>query len=162
MDVDPRDPVETDNSTAYSPNLEGSMQEGTAEGSRDACPRILVVEDEETLRVLLREVLGGAGYLVAEAPSVEEAMRHLQQQRFDLVVSDVGFGGGLTGIDLLRWVNGYFPQLPVILNSGYPLDRGQAGPDVPFLAKPWRTSAMITAVARALQAAAIRGPLRGV
>lgn len=158
MTVDSRDPSEPDKLSAYPPSLDGRGPTGAPAGTDEGCPRILVVEDEKMLRVLLREVLEGAGYRVAEAASAEEAIRQLQQQGFDLVVSDIGLPGGLSGIDLLRWVNGNFPQLPVILNSGHPLDRSKAGPDVPFLAKPWCTSAMTVAIGRALQAAAVGGP----
>jgi two-component system KDP operon response regulator KdpE len=63
--------------------------------------RILVVDDEPQIRRVLRVTLGGAGYLVAEARSGEDALEKLREERFDLVLLDVNLPG-ITGIETCR------------------------------------------------------------
>ena len=55
--------------------------------------RILVVDDELQIRRVMRVTLGGAGYLVADAPSGEEALEKLRDERFDLVLLDINLPG---------------------------------------------------------------------
>ena len=50
--------------------------------------RILVVDDQQDIRELAAMVLGGAGYAVDTAPSGEQALSTLEQQRYDLVLMD--------------------------------------------------------------------------
>ena len=51
--------------------------------------RILLVEDDDQLRTMLKELLTGAGYEVSEAPDGRRVCDLHQQQRFDLVITDV-------------------------------------------------------------------------
>ena len=63
--------------------------------------RILSVDDEPQIRRVMRVTLGGAGYLVAEARSGEEALEKLREERFDLVLLDVNLPG-ISGIEPCR------------------------------------------------------------
>jgi two-component system KDP operon response regulator KdpE len=63
--------------------------------------RILSVDDEPQIRRVMRVTLGGAGYLVAEARSGEEALEKLREERFDLVLLDVNLPG-ISGIETCR------------------------------------------------------------
>ena len=63
--------------------------------------RILVVDDEPQIRRVMRVTLAGAGYLVADARSGEEALEKLRDERFDVVVLDVNLPG-ITGIETCR------------------------------------------------------------
>ena len=52
--------------------------------------RILVVDDDQDARDLLAIALEGHGAAVRTAPSAAEGMRHLEQERFDVLVADIG------------------------------------------------------------------------
>lgn len=65
--------------------------------------RVLVVEDEEDTRELLRELLGGCGMVVQAASSVAEAMELFQLHRPELVISDIGMPDQ-DGYTFVRWL----------------------------------------------------------
>lgn len=60
--------------------------------------RILVVDDEPQIRRVMRVTLSGAGYLVSDVRSGEEALEKLREDRFDLVLLDVNLPG-ISGIE---------------------------------------------------------------
>jgi len=76
--------------------------------------RIVVADDDPTMRSALREALVGLGYSVSLFPDGEEANRHVKQFGADVVVSDVRMPG-LSGIELLK----RFQPIPFILISGF-------------------------------------------
>jgi two-component system KDP operon response regulator KdpE len=63
--------------------------------------RILVVDDEPQIRRVMRVTLSGAGHLVVEARSGEEALEKLRVERFELVLLDVNLPG-ISGIETCR------------------------------------------------------------
>jgi two-component system KDP operon response regulator KdpE len=63
--------------------------------------RIFVVDDEPQIRRVMRATLAGAGYVVADARSGEEALEKLREERFDLVLLDVNLPG-ISGIETCR------------------------------------------------------------
>jgi two-component system response regulator FlrC len=77
--------------------------------------RILVADDDPTMRSALAEALGGCGYLVTPCAGGDEAERHLRQAGADLVISDVRMPG-LGGLDLLKR---FHESVPFILISGF-------------------------------------------
>jgi len=79
---------------------------------------ILAVDDEENLRALFARTLEREGYAVTCAASAEEAMRWLEHEWFDLVISDLRMAG-LDGMDLLRHAKEKNPTLPFILLTGF-------------------------------------------
>lgn len=80
---------------------------------------ILIVEDEDVLRLTFARFLEDEGHDVAAAANYDEAIRALDEARFDVVISDIILGGK-TGIDLLRSIqsDGYTSQ--VIMITGDP------------------------------------------
>ena len=76
--------------------------------------RILAVDDEKALCHLLALNLEDAGFDVTEAHSGNEAMRLIEANQFDLVISDIRMPDG-DGIDLLTRVKNRDPVLPVVL-----------------------------------------------
>jgi PAS domain S-box-containing protein len=82
--------------------------------------RVLLVDDEELVRGLMRELLEGWGLEVAEATDGAAALRAIDSQpdRYDLVITDQMMPG-LTGLELARELLSLRPGLPVILYSGY-------------------------------------------
>ncbi len=80
--------------------------------------RILLVDDQKSLRRSLSLMLQAAGFDTAEAESGEEALSCLGEQKFDLVITDLRMEG-MSGVDLLREIKRRDPMLPVILITAY-------------------------------------------
>lgn len=80
---------------------------------------ILIVDDEESIRLAFRELLEMEGHVIAEAENVEQAKNHLGHTRFDVVVSDI-IMPGLKGTDLLKIVRQQETGAQVILVTGEP------------------------------------------
>jgi two-component system response regulator AtoC len=80
--------------------------------------RILVVDDEPNIRKVLRAHLRRGGYLVEEAEDGRQALAWLNQEAFDLVISDLRMPG-LDGMSLLARCREDFPGLPVILITAH-------------------------------------------
>ncbi len=80
--------------------------------------RVLVVDDERTVRIGLEKLLQRSGYEVTTAESAEAALASLQRSNFDVVISDIRMSG-LTGIDLLAQIQQMDPTTVVIIMTGY-------------------------------------------
>ena len=121
--------------------------------------RILVIDDEDVIRALVREILETAGHETTGAESVERALALLEDHEFDLVVSDV-IMPGLSGLELLDAVQSRRASLPVVLITGagtydtlsQALTRGAAG----LVTKPFSHAELQAAVADTL-ARRVRG-----
>lgn len=81
--------------------------------------RILVVDDEESLRFTFRTFLEEAGYKVVEAKAFFEAVRVLREDHIDLVFADIILGG-FRGIDLLKEISALGLICPVVVVTGFP------------------------------------------
>jgi two-component system, cell cycle sensor histidine kinase and response regulator CckA len=103
---------------------------------------VLLVEDEEAIRRMAREILEGSGYRVLEAGNGEEAVRLMASRggAVDLLLTDV-IMPGMSGCDLARQLSGSVPGMRVLYMSGYPDEavagRGVRGNGAGFLAKPF-------------------------
>lgn len=80
--------------------------------------RILLVDDQKSLRRSLSLMLQGAGFETEEAESGEEALSHLSKQTVDLVITDLRMEG-MSGVDLLREIKRINPGLPIILITAW-------------------------------------------
>jgi CheY-like chemotaxis protein len=80
--------------------------------------RILVVDDEETIRLLYKEELTEAGYQVDLAGDGAEALRKVEEGRPDLMTIDLRMPG-MDGIELLRRVRETHRDLPIIICTAY-------------------------------------------
>lgn len=78
---------------------------------------ILVVDDDETMRDLLRRMLERAGYAVVLAANGRDALERLRDQPTDLIVTDMVMPE-MDGIELIRKLATERPRLPVIAISG--------------------------------------------
>jgi len=81
-------------------------------------PRLLLAEDDEALASLLEEYLLEAGYSLVVHHRGDTALQALQQESFDLVLSDIVMPGA-DGLTLLRHVSDHMPDTLVILMTGY-------------------------------------------
>src|SRR5439155_17718483 len=80
--------------------------------------RVLVVEDEERVREILNEAFRAEGHDVVEATTGAEAIKRLDNDKFDLMVCDLGLPE-LSGLHVARWVKQFRPDLPVIIATGF-------------------------------------------
>ena len=117
--------------------------------------RILVVDDEESLRLTFQMFLGREGYgPVVTASTFEEAMALIEQQTFDLIISDIVMEGA-SGIDLLRRVRELGLECPMVMVTGYP-NINPASEAVrlgafDYLAKPVKKADLLRTARMALQ-----------
>jgi two-component system response regulator (stage 0 sporulation protein F) len=81
--------------------------------------KILVVEDEENLRLLYEEELNAEGYDVVTAGNGKEALRQVEKVRPDLVVLDIVMPV-MDGMEALGQIVGKKRNIPVIIHTSYP------------------------------------------
>lgn len=115
-------------------------------------PLVLVVDDEEMIRTLVRSLLEANGYRVVEAENGHRATE-LAADDLDLLITDVRMPG-LTGPDLARKLRAERPHLPIIFISGYVgdvvMDENPACRKTEYLSKPFGLPSMLAAVGRLL------------
>jgi len=80
--------------------------------------RILVADDEESHRIMLRAVLQEEGYEVAGAADGPEAIRAVEQEPFDLILLDIRMPG-MDGIEALMEIRRISPYVPVLMMTAY-------------------------------------------
>ncbi len=79
---------------------------------------VLIVDDERSMRIVLSTFLKRKGVQVAEAGGFSEALKKIQQERYDVVITDLKMDDG-GGVDVLRAVKRLTPATPVIILTGY-------------------------------------------
>ncbi|TLY34424.1 MAG: sigma-54-dependent Fis family transcriptional regulator [Nitrospirae bacterium] len=79
-------------------------------------PSILIVDDEDVSRLVLREALTKRGYQIEEASSAEDGIKKLRQQPFDLVLLDVQMSG-MTGIEAIPKFKDIDPSVIIIMTT---------------------------------------------
>ena len=79
--------------------------------------QILVVDDEASVRLVIRDVLEADGYAVSEAADGEDAFRQIKTQPVDLIVTDLVMPNK-NGIDLILELKKEYPNAPVLAISG--------------------------------------------
>ena len=100
---------------------------------------VLLVDDEELVRLATADMLLDLGYEVVEANSAEQALHHIAEGLIcDLIVTD-HLMPGMNGVELARHVRAERPAMPILIVSGYAEAEGIA-PDLPRLTKPFRTA----------------------
>ncbi|HKI48383.1 MAG TPA: response regulator [Desulfobacteria bacterium] len=85
---------------------------------------ILVIDDDENIRLLLRAILEPEGYQVVEAPDGDKGVKAYQKNPTDLVITDL-IMPGKEGIETIRDLRREFPNVKIIAVSG----GGRIGPD---------------------------------
>jgi len=116
-------------------------------------PRVLVVDDEASIRELLSKTLALAEYEVDTAPDGRTAIERLRIGHYDLLIADLKMPG-LDGLALIREAKRLNSDLPVIIITGFSTESsaieavnlGVAG----YLTKPFRVPQVLAAAARAL------------
>jgi excisionase family DNA binding protein len=116
-------------------------------------PRILVVDDEASIRDLLAKTLALAEYDVDVSPDGRSALERMRLQPYDLLIADLKMPG-IDGLTVIREAKRVRADLPVIIITGFSTESsaieavnlGVAG----YLTKPFRVPQVLAAAARAL------------
>jgi putative nucleotidyltransferase with HDIG domain len=116
--------------------------------------RILVVDDEAQVRIMIGATLERQGYQVALASNSDEALEALELNTFELVLTDIVMHGG-NGIALLEHIHEKQPHLPVIMvtavhDIGVAIDAMRRGA-YDYLLKPFERDHLVGTVQRALE-----------
>ncbi len=116
-------------------------------------PKILLVEDEDLIRLLLSEALSDDGFLIVSAATGEEALSLISDgERFDVLFTDIQLPGSVDGLDIARFAREHYPIVPVVFTTGQP-DRMSGwviGPHDIFIPKPYRPAEIARAVRQVL------------
>jgi two-component system KDP operon response regulator KdpE len=123
--------------------------------------RILVVDDESSIRRALRPPLMELGFLVAEASRGEEALQALRAAVYDVVLLDINMPG-IGGIETLRRIRAFAPRLPVLMltvrdGEGEKVEALELGAD-DYVTKPFSTRELIARIRTAVRR--VRTPAR--
>jgi two-component system, sensor histidine kinase SagS len=119
--------------------------------------RLLIVDDEDMIRKVLRQALKTTGCSVDLAADGAEALEKLQKQSYDMVITDLRMPGR-TGYDVLADIRQRQPDTPVILITGFGLDPDHQLLQNPgrhrlrVLYKPFRVEALLATIRQILQA----------
>lgn len=118
---------------------------------------ILVVEDNEEVLAIAREILGSSGYKVSTALSAEEALRFFEEthaeDRIDLLFTDLVMPGGMNGLMLADAICDQDPSVSILMTTGYNEELVVGGPRAratDVLSKPYRRSELLDRVRQAL------------
>ncbi len=119
----------------------------------NARPRVLVVDDEASIRDLLSKTLALAEYEVDVSPDGRSALERMRMYPYDLLIADLKMPG-MDGLTVIREAKRYKADLPVIIITGFSTESsaieavnlGVAG----YLTKPFRVPQVLAAAAKAL------------
>jgi len=142
----PRPATPTD--AAAESGTEGVVPEGLS---------VLLVEDDPEVRAVIRRFLDSLGCRVLEAPSGEQGLLALGgDERFDVLLSDIALGSGMRGTELAAKAQERFPELAIVLMSGFSAELIEADRDSPLawelLRKPCSREELTQAIARVIGA----------
>lgn len=120
---------------------------------------ILVVDDKEQMREVLRKFLAAEGYKVQTAASATEALTHIESTRFDLILSDIRMPG-IDGVELLKRVRARDREAIVILMTAFgsieaainAIKLGAAD----YVSKPFEVEDVLLRIKRALKERGLR------
>ncbi|MFA7311658.1 MAG: sigma-54 dependent transcriptional regulator [Shewanella sp.] len=115
--------------------------------------KLLLVEDDASLREALLDTLMLAQYECVDVASGEDAILALKQHQFDLVISDVQMQG-IGGLGLLNYLQQHHPKLPVLLMTAYATIGSAVNAiklgAVDYIAKPFAPEVLLNQVSRYL------------
>lgn len=116
--------------------------------------KVLIVDDDVELRANLSEILKGAGYYIAEAPSGKEAIEKIASKDFDIALLDLMMPK-MSGIDVLKEIKKIKPKIRVIMITAFAtvenaVDAIKKGAS-DYIAKPFRIDDLLTTIRRVIE-----------
>lgn len=117
--------------------------------------RILLVDDEDGVRLVVSRVLRTKGFIVTECANAEQALEVLNKRtNFDLLLTDM-IMPGMDGESLIKLVKKAHPEIKALLMSGYSEDMARHGSsenkELEFLPKPFELAQLLDKVREVLQ-----------
>jgi len=133
--------------------LQGAAGSLAAEPRPPRHPRVLVVDDEASIRDLLSKTLALAEYDIDTAPDGRTAVGRLRAGQYDLLITDLKMPG-MDGLTLIREARQLAPTLPIVIITAYStetsaieaINLGVSG----YLTKPFRITKILSTAAKAL------------
>lgn len=120
----------------------------------DYAPRILIVDDEPSVRVFFEQILSEDGYFVVAVGTVRQALRTIADHAFELALVDLSLPDG-DGLELVRQLRMELPYLKILATSGFLVgtmpEVAMAAGATETLSKPTTGSELRCAVFRLLE-----------
>ncbi|MGQ9646614.1 MAG: response regulator [Thermodesulfobacteriota bacterium] len=110
---------------------------------------ILVIDDDDRVRTLLKDILVYGGHQVIEAPDGVQGMKYLEEGKFDMVLTDLGMPA-MNGWEVAKRVKRKTPRIPVGLITGWGIHPDEqlmkeSGVDL-LIGKPFQVKDILEAV----------------
>ena len=135
----------------FLPASSGALAAGSQADGNAALGRVLIVEDDSFLAELAAGMLGELGFETVVTHSAKDALERLAGgEKPKLVFSDIVMPGGISGIELARKVRDCFPELPILLTTGYSEQVGGSH-GFPVLQKPYEMDSLAQALGAVLK-----------
>lgn len=141
----------------YLPRYRGATQHNHDDAQSTSTPfakaseTILIVDDEPSVRMLLKDILNDLGYTLLEAADSVEGLEVLRSSaKIDLLITDVGLPGGMNGRQMADAGREIRPQLKTLFITGYAensvIGSNQLGPGMQVLTKPFAVDTLVSRV----------------
>ncbi|MBV9528896.1 MAG: PAS domain S-box protein [Sphingomonas sp.] len=135
--------------TIYIPASHGSGERAQTDGAADrklTLGRVLIVEDDMIVAELAAGMLDELGFEPTIVHSAKEALDRLASgEKPKLIFSDIIMPGGISGLELARKVRARFPELPILLTTGYS-EQASGTHGFPVLQKPYEFDSLSDAL----------------
>ena len=117
---------------------------------------ILAVEDNDALRRVIVRQLNSLGYRVLEAKQADDALKVMELESIDVLLTDVVMPGGKDGVELARQATQRWPTIGVVFSSGFSQAKSDGNtvslpPGTSLLSKPYRKENLARAIREAVQ-----------
>ena len=137
--------------TLYLPASRSAQSAEVKVNGTHALGRVLIVEDDELVADLAAGMLGELGFETMIAHSAKEALEWLiHGEKPKVVFTDIVMPGGISGIELAEKVRNRFPELPILLTTGYSEEVGGSH-GFPVLHKPYELNSLAAALGGVLK-----------
>jgi diguanylate cyclase (GGDEF)-like protein len=144
------DDAKQDLTSATSP-----ASEDPGEKERASTPsRLLIIDDDESVRLLLRDLLEESGYVARTAKSGEEALQMIRVATYDIIITDLRLSG-MYGLEVVKEVKAIDPGIDVIVMTGYAsvnsaVESMKAGA-IDYITKPFNSDHIKMVVQKSLE-----------
>jgi CheY-like chemotaxis protein len=137
--------------TLHLPASRGAAAADSKANGDHALGRVLIVEDDSLVAELAAGMLDELGFDAVVAHSAKEALDRLAGgEKPKLIFSDIVMPGGISGIELAQKVRARFPELPILLTTGYSEEVGGTH-GFPVLQKPYELDSLADALGKMLK-----------